>query len=282
MLTVFNFLWRFLQRIFFDHELVLILAGSGELILNSERCPYQPHDLLFIPPFLPHEFPTPARPEGEHVAIHFDFSPQIAGMDSELEQRVPYEIRLAQSLHIPRRQFAPPGGSLESALLNLVREQSSPDPLAGLRTTSQMFLVLAQVICLEGVGQELVPVSAAAAKNRARVERVLAFLHAHLRQPMTADLLAQIADMSVSRMNAVFKQETGYSPLEYVRRMRVAQARRLLAEPELSVKEIAAQTGFEDSFHFSKVFRRLDGLSPTHYRDAVLASRTRLSETDIG
>ena len=279
------------ERILFDHEFVLVLAGAGELAFGGESCRYQPHDLLFIPPFFPHRFLGAARQEIEHLAVHFDFSPQIAGMGRDLERRGPYEIRLASPLRIPRRQFAPPGGPLEEALLRLVRDQASIGPLAGLRVTGGMFSVLTQALCAEDgaedAGQRPDAAPAAQAKNRVRVQRVLAFIQAGLQEPLDAGMLAGAADLSLSRMNAVFRQETGYSPLEYVRRERVALARRLLADPALSVKEIAARTGFEDGFQFSKVFRRIDGLSPTQYRDAALASRPRqagqdpLSEMDI-
>lgn len=274
------------ERILFDHEFVLILAGAGEMVLGSESFPYQAHDLLFIPPFLPHSFVAPVPGGGEHVAIHFDFSAQVGGLNEELEQRTPYEIRLASSLRIPRRQFAPPGGLLEQALLNLVREQISTDPLAGLRTTREMLSVLESALSNQNDSPSLVTISADQAKNKtqgsknktrvnknkAQVQRMIAFIHSSLHTHLDAARLGQVADLSVSRMNTVFRQETGYSPLEYVRRERVAKARRLLADPELSVKEIAARTGFEDSFHFSRVFRQIDGLSPTHYREALLAA----------
>ncbi|MCX6945312.1 MAG: helix-turn-helix domain-containing protein [Opitutales bacterium] len=45
----------------------------------------------------------------------------------------------------------------------------------------------------------------------------------------------------------------------------------MLADSRLAVKEVAARTGFRDTSHFSKVFRRVDGLAPAHYRDALLA-----------
>ena len=59
--------------------------------------------------------------------------------------------------------------------------------------------------------------------------------------------------------------------MEYLRRVRVQQARVLLEDVDLSIKEIARRVGFEDPFHFSKVFHRIDGLPPSLYREALLA-----------
>lgn len=271
------------ERILFDHELVLILAGAGELRLGGERCLYRPHDLMFIPPFLPHSFTAEVGClDGDHVAVHFDFCAYSTGPDAP-DARVPYEVRIAPGLSIPRCRFVLPGGPLETALLALVSEQAASDPLACLRVSREMLTVLAAVLRAPSGSEPSGPGMALDAKNRARTQRVIAFIHSHLHAPLDAGHLASVADMSVSRMNTVFRQATGYSPLEYVRQVRVAEARRLLADPELAVKEIAARIGFEDGFHFSRVFRRTDGLSPTEYRAALLASQPlqqAVGETD--
>ena len=85
--------------------------------------------------------------------------------------------------------------------------------------------------------------------------------------------LERASGLSPSRLQALFREVTGFPPLDYLRRLRVEEARRLLADRRLSVKEVAARTGFRDTSHFSKVFRRVDGLAPAHYRDALLAGR---------
>jgi transcriptional regulator GlxA family with amidase domain len=59
--------------------------------------------------------------------------------------------------------------------------------------------------------------------------------------------------------------------MDYLRRVRVQQARVLLGDVDLSIKEIARRVGFDDPYHFSKVFHRIDGLPPTLYREALLA-----------
>ena len=71
----------------------------------------------------------------------------------------------------------------------------------------------------------------------------------------------------------MFNEWTGYSPIEYLRRLRVERARQLLADVDLSIKEIAQRCGFDDAYHFSKTFRQIDGLPPTKYRESLLAGR---------
>jgi transcriptional regulator GlxA family with amidase domain len=61
--------------------------------------------------------------------------------------------------------------------------------------------------------------------------------------------------------------------MEYLQRVRVQHARELLKDIDLSIKEVAARTGFSDPYHFSRVFRRIDGLSPAYYREIVLSGK---------
>lgn len=67
---------------------------------------------------------------------------------------------------------------------------------------------------------------------------------------------------------------TGYSPktgihfIDYVNRLRIEKAKNLLYSTTLSIKEIGFQVGFSDEKYFMKVFKKLEGLSPSQYRHA--------------
>jgi transcriptional regulator GlxA family with amidase domain len=63
--------------------------------------------------------------------------------------------------------------------------------------------------------------------------------------------------------------------MAYLRHRRVDAARLLLADVDLSIKEIAVRCGFDDPYHFSKVFHQIDGLSASDYRETVLAGRMK-------
>ncbi len=86
---------------------------------------------------------------------------------------------------------------------------------------------------------------------------------------------AQAAGLSPTRFAHRFRELTGYAPMEYLRRLRIDQARRLLADQSLSIRAVAERCGFTDPYHFSRVFRTIDGLSPSLYREAALAGRVQ-------
>ena len=79
--------------------------------------------------------------------------------------------------------------------------------------------------------------------------------------------LARIAGLSPSRFHAVFRAAFGVAPVRWIQERRLGRARELLAGSELSVQEVARRAGFQDPFHFSRLFKRREGLAPVAYRE---------------
>ncbi|MBV8116311.1 MAG: helix-turn-helix transcriptional regulator [Silvibacterium sp.] len=105
---------------------------------------------------------------------------------------------------------------------------------------------------------------------RSRLNRVVEYIHAHLDNNLELSTLAEVAGLNVYHFARAFKQSTGESPHQYVLRRRIEHAKELLRQPQLSVIEASARTGFVDQSHFSKVFRRMVGLAPSEYRIRAL------------
>jgi transcriptional regulator GlxA family with amidase domain len=72
--------------------------------------------------------------------------------------------------------------------------------------------------------------------------------------------------MSQRSLNRRFRAATGMAPLDYVHRLRIERAKRLLEASSLAVEEVTARVGYEDARSFSRLFRSLVGLSPREYR----------------
>ncbi len=260
------------ERIIFDHEIVLILEGAGVWEAGGSGIPYGPRDLLFVRPFVPHRFLADGGGDGAHIAVHFDFAPGVpdwtVAADDDGTWR-PYQVQLTHGLEVPQRMTLPPGGPLEAALSALLREWRSDAPLAPLAVRHHLLTLL---LGLLRAGAAHTPASSPfTAQNEARVALVVAHVRRHLDRPHTASALADVAGISAGRLNTLFRERTGHSLMGHVQRLRVQAARGLLADIRLSIKEVAARTGFHDTYHFSKAFRRVDGLSPLHYRQALLA-----------
>lgn len=95
---------------------------------------------------------------------------------------------------------------------------------------------------------------------------MIAWIRAHLADPITVDGMARICGLSRSRLHAVCKVRLGKSPLAVVRELRLDAAAHLLLVTDRPMSAIAEACGFADASHLSHVFRRRHAMSPLLYR----------------
>jgi len=101
---------------------------------------------------------------------------------------------------------------------------------------------------------------------RHKITQSIAHMKRHLSQALRVSHLAAMVNLSSSHFSALFKRQTGYSPIDYFIRLRIHQACQLLDNTDMSVKEVAAAMGYDDPFYFSRIFKALNEISPTAYR----------------
>jgi AraC-like DNA-binding protein len=99
-----------------------------------------------------------------------------------------------------------------------------------------------------------------------QVAQSIEFMKQHLARSLRVSQLAALAGLSSARYSELFRQRTGYSPIEYFIRLRMHRACQLLDTTGFSVKEIAAQLGYDDPFYFSRLFKQVNEVAPTDYR----------------
>jgi YesN/AraC family two-component response regulator len=98
------------------------------------------------------------------------------------------------------------------------------------------------------------------------VRRAMGYIHEHYAEPISRDDVARHVGFSVRHLTRCFRQEVGVTPITYLNRYRVRQAKELLKAGEKSITEIALEVGFSSSGYFARVFRQEVGVSPSAYR----------------
>ncbi len=103
-----------------------------------------------------------------------------------------------------------------------------------------------------------------------RIEQSITYMAQHLDKPLQVATLAAQANVSPSHFFfALFKRRIGSAPIDYFpTRLRMQRACHLLEQTSLSVKEIAAELGYDDPFYFSRVFKSVNRMAPSDYRAA--------------
>ena len=99
-----------------------------------------------------------------------------------------------------------------------------------------------------------------------RLNRVLDFMQQNYGRETRLWELAQLAGMSPHYFCELFKKTTGVSPHQYSIRCRIDRAKIYLRSRQFTILQVAKATGFADQSHFTKVFRRIVGLTPTQFR----------------
>lgn len=95
---------------------------------------------------------------------------------------------------------------------------------------------------------------------------VVGYVAHHLDEDLSLNTLADLVEMSPFSLARAFKQSTGQTLHQYIIQYRIAQAKRLLAQPQHSITDISLQVGFQSHSYFSTVFRRTTGVTPRDYR----------------
>jgi transcriptional regulator GlxA family with amidase domain len=102
-----------------------------------------------------------------------------------------------------------------------------------------------------------------------RVARSIESLKADWQRPHRLKELAIAARVSVAHYSAIFRRQTGFSPIDFIIRQRVRHACRLLDTTLVPVAEVGRRTGYDDPYYFTRCFRRVMGFSPRKYRQGA-------------
>jgi AraC-like DNA-binding protein len=176
--------------------------------------------------------------------------------------------------YIRKRQDAVRVGLTQPADLNdlVVR-----DPLAELLARTLLESNKTDRLYAESVGQTLVMHIArmelsqrmASALPKWRLKRVLEYVNAHLDEALSLADLAAVAGLSRMHFAGQFRAATGFRPHEYLLYQRIESAKSMLLGTDMPLAQVALSVGFQAQPHFSTVFKRLTGQSPTRWRRAT-------------
>ncbi|PKM83224.1 MAG: AraC family transcriptional regulator [Firmicutes bacterium HGW-Firmicutes-14] len=104
--------------------------------------------------------------------------------------------------------------------------------------------------------------------ERFEIGRVTDYLHQNYGEKLSVGRLAKTVNMSESHFIRTFKKETGMAPMEYLIRVRLDKAKKLLRAGAMSITEISLLCGFNSISHFSSSFTKHEGIAPSEYQSS--------------
>ena len=147
-------------------------------------------------------------------------------------------------------------------LLNLIMEElveKRPyfDSVASSYLTAALFEFAR---CGPAAGPERMP------KEMQILREVLAYLQENMMHSVKVEELASLVHVSSRHLGRIFESAVGQSPKDYILRIKLAEAKRLLMNPDLTLADIATRVGFADPDYFSRLFKRKVGCTPGAFR----------------
>lgn len=109
------------------------------------------------------------------------------------------------------------------------------------------------------------------------VDYVILYIRNHYMHDVDFSELSSRLGFSSAYLTKLFNKHVGNTPLKYLTDIRIHEAKHLLLNTTLPIREVGEKVGYPDQFHFSKTFRKVTGMNPTAYRHN---SRSENEKTD--
>ncbi|MEA5012611.1 MAG: AraC family transcriptional regulator [Angelakisella sp.] len=238
-----------------DHYLIhYVVSGKGVYKTEGRTFVLKAGDTFLVYPDTPVFYQADEKEPWEYYWV--GFSGPSAG------------LLLAQTAFSPQKQVLslPEGGRFRQALLEIYKARGSDYPSA-VRMAGYLQAAL-------GLLMENMPPRRGNEALSAYAHQGAEFIQQNYSRPITIEQAAQQAGVSRSCLYRAFMAEFHCSPSEYLTNFRIQRACQLLRHSALTVRAVAASTGFEDHFYFSRAFRRALGQSPSQYRASAETKET--------
>jgi AraC-like DNA-binding protein len=94
----------------------------------------------------------------------------------------------------------------------------------------------------------------------------LDYIHENYKKDIDINVIADYAGVSYSYLRKIFKDETGDNIVNYINMLRINESKQLLRQTDLTIKEIAANLGYNNDQSFTRFFKKYEGISPGEFR----------------
>lgn len=246
----------------YGQGVIFVGQGAKRVFYGGSVYEYNPDNYLVLPVPIPAECETFATADEPMLAMMVDIDVHLLGeIFDQLENHVTADI-LHMQVKTRGLYVSPVTTDIDDTVGRLLRALCSPmdaDVLGSYLVRELFYRIL-----LNDNGMNLLALTM---KNTdlARIDKALRRIHTDYRLRLDVNSLAAMVNMSASTFHRTFKEVTSTSPIQYIKKVRLAKAKTLLVEDHSRVSEAAAEVGYESATQFSREFKRYFGRSPVEY-----------------
>lgn len=234
----------------------VIAQGSKEVFLGKDCYQYDPAHYLLTTVELPVVSQIlEASQEQPYLSLRLQLDPTLVG-----------SVLVEADLPSPRGEgevkaidVSPLDASLLDAVVRLVRLVDSPTDARVLAPLVTREIIYRLLMGAQGVRLRHIAVLGGYTHG---IARVVDLLRKDFKEPLHIESIAQELGMSVSGLYHQFKAVTAMSPLQFQKRLRLQEARRLMFSEHLDAASAGSRVGYDDAAHFNREYKSLFGLPP--------------------
>jgi AraC family transcriptional regulator, arabinose operon regulatory protein len=236
------------QGEFPDYQWIQCIKGRGELRVNDEVYIIKENEGMFLTPHVPHEY-YPVTSEWQVCWVSFNGS-------------VIDDIMLSLQFINSGKIVLTNAESLYRILQELMDQLEENHTSSTMQCSELLYSVILKL------RQDSVYIeSKSRLQQITQLNPVLRYIEEYYHQPLTLEVLAQQLNVTEQYTCLLFQQSLGIRPFEYVTRVRIQKAKKLLLKNnQISVQDIARQVGYEHPSYFIKRFKEQENVTPTIFR----------------
>ncbi len=238
-------------------ELIVVKEGPYRCRLNGESIQLKFTNCLLIKPGDFHE--VDLRPGQRHYVLQFDLEEALPNSNHNI-------FVFDRNLDPAQQAFSAPIAEIEP-LLKSIADQAKHDRRFASEIQDSLIELIFWILVSYIPANRLSPAFRKMSNDQQFLNRLEDLALSHYGKHLTLDKLAKQMDISKSTLAKRCSELLGESPSHYLLRVKIEQAANLLKTTDAPIKEISFNLGFQNPYHFSRVFKRLSGQSPSEFRN---------------
>jgi len=235
-----------------NHELAFFTGGKGSIIIENKRYLIKEGMLFYICPDVQHSIEIDTKEPICIRSVHFSYA-HVSFNDSKWAIRDEVKVLPLQSAQELKDYY-----HIDDIFKKLVDSWNSKLPGYEFITNTlfqQLLIAIFQNISKQNQNYS----------TSLKIENIIKYMHQNINNSVTLTELSEMVQLSSPYLSRTFKETTGYSVIEFFNKMKIDKAKELIIEGNKRVKDVAQALGFTDEFYFSRIFKRIEGISPSEY-----------------
>lgn len=231
-----------------DYQIIYLIKGSGYYEFDNEIIKLEEGSVIVFTPGQPQHYHYRLEDSTELYWIHFTGY----GVEEEL-----------MKVGLLGRRFYSIGvyDECTELLAKIMQELQLKKPLYMQYSVGYFLQLLA---CIARKLESLTDNQSIT--NEDSFSKIIAIMHLKYNEAYSAEYYAKMCNLGVYSFIHKFKKLTGLSPLQYITKIRMEEAKYLISRSSLSIKEVSDIVGYENPLYFSRVFKNVIGVSPSFYK----------------